>query len=250
MQRLWQDPPDAIARAAVPNSSPLHMRLGIYFAAPLAQRQRLRPPHLFRSPLGTHPRLELTDALMPIVLERLAVAGDDTDGGHFYIHGVMCETFSAWKQWFHQQLADGSLPCNYNAIIRDFAVRCMPSPYHAQVEDFFTLSTIATLAALLRGKELQNASALRCGACVSLDGFSGGNGNLAYGSQKIPDFSIQAMLDGVDYLTLVVECRFTQKLPSLADAANLQLTGTETQTQLVILVELQETLGKKNDTYP
>ncbi|KAI5788015.1 hypothetical protein DFH27DRAFT_218541 [Peziza echinospora] len=204
------------------------------------------------SSTSTQPRgLELTDALTPTALERLAAAANDTDGGHFVIHGVSREAVSAWRRRFSKELGeDGRRAYEYNAITRDFAVKCMPSPYHGQVESFFTLSTAAALAALPRGKGLQSVSALRCGGCVTLQGFGGGDDGPAHGSQKIPDFSIQAMLDGVDFPAVAVECGFTQTLRSLIDAANLHLTGTDAQTRLVILVDLQETLAKKKVTYP
>ncbi|KAI5792977.1 hypothetical protein DFH27DRAFT_527141 [Peziza echinospora] len=76
--------------------------------------------------------------------------------------------------------------CEYNAITRDFIVKCRPSAYHGQVEHFLPISTMRALPGLARGG-LRDIWALRCAAAVALVGFTGGamdSLNVAHGSQR------------------------------------------------------------------
>lgn len=181
--------------------------------------------------------LVLTPALTPQALASLA------DGCRLCIPGVSPTAMADWQRQHRHNVPHGFV-YEYDALTRHFTIKSMPSAYHGHVVAFFRLSTITALFALPCFGRLLGASAqLLYARPMTLTGFGGGIDNLAHGSLKVPDFAIQALPPGVDFPAIVMECGFTQTLPSLIDAAHLFLSSTRTQTRLVILVMLEEAMS-------
>ncbi|KAI5788016.1 hypothetical protein DFH27DRAFT_218581 [Peziza echinospora] len=126
----------------------------------------------------------------------------------------------------------------YDAVTRELMVRCMASPVHDVVGEFFTHTFVRAAHAPTACPELRT---LRAGIrgerrMCEYKGFTNVPG-LSRVASKIPDFSIRG---SARFPAVILEVGWTESLAKLIADANLFLTGSAGATRIAILVQLTE----------
>ncbi|KAI5792988.1 hypothetical protein DFH27DRAFT_567932 [Peziza echinospora] len=167
------------------------------------------------------------------------------------IRNVSPDTFAAWERQHsltgRTRCLTATLPYEYNAHTRDFAVKCMPSAYHDAVSCYILLTADRELRHLLPAQHDYAALGITLRSATDLTGFR--LPGLAPTSRKIPDFALR-LAPGELFPALVAEVAFTETWADLVQDAALHLLATSGVTRVVLAVKLWEDTCASSRAWP